>query len=132
MAGWFPGWPGTPFFGGRPVISLPAAPALPAHPGGPAAAASSPLAGLAAYGVPVGQTKAGHAFIQAGEPGESGLMLPPEIPGMPRMPGPPDGGGLFRAVPPVAPFDPGNQVRLLQTRPPQSQPQLLPDEPARG
>ncbi|HWI51849.1 MAG TPA: hypothetical protein VNT01_06895 [Symbiobacteriaceae bacterium] len=125
MAGWFPGWPGPIFAGGRPqvpTVSLPALPMLPVHPGGPEAAAASPLNGLAAYGVPVAQTPAGHAFIQAGGTGEGGIMLPPELPGMPRMPGPPDdlftggpcGGGLFRPVPPVASFDQGNQVRQIQ------------------
>ncbi|HYF92575.1 MAG TPA: hypothetical protein VD969_10010 [Symbiobacteriaceae bacterium] len=125
MAGWFPGWPGPVFAHGRsrvPTVSLPRMPGLPLHPGGPDAAASSPLAGLAAYGVPIAHTPAGHSFIQAAGAADGGIMLPPEIPGVPKMPGPPDelvsggpcGGGLFRPVPHVAPFDPGNQVRTMQ------------------
>lgn len=45
------------------------------------------------------------------------MDMPPEIPGMPRMPGPPPGfmhgapvGGLFQPLVPIHPFDPGNQV----------------------
>jgi len=108
MAGWFPGWPGPIFAGGRPQVPTVSLPALPVFPGNP--------------GVPVAQTQAGHAFIQAGGFGEGGIMLPPELPGMPRMPGPPDdlftggpcGGGLFRPVSPVASFDQGNQVHQIK------------------
>ena len=122
MAGWFPGWPGPVFAGGRAILSLPHMPMLPIHPAGQAAAATSPLSGLAAFGVPVAHTPTGHALIQAVGAAEGGIMLPPQIPGMPQMPGPPDelltggplGGGVFRHVPHVAPFNPGNQVRTMQ------------------
>lgn len=120
----FPGWPGPVYFGGQTHIGGVSMPMLPAHPAGEVAGAVSPLTGLAAYGVPVAQTPTGRAFIQAGgAAGESGgIQLPPEIPGMPPMPGPPGelvmggphGGGLFQAVPPVMPFDPGRQVPQQQ------------------
>ena len=126
MAGWFPGWPGPIFAGGRPripTVTLPVMPHLPMHPGGPAAAAASPLSGLAAYGIPIAQTAGGRFCLQA-PPTEEGpaVMLPPELPGMPGMPTPPDelmtggpvGGGLFRAIAPVAPFSPGNQVGQIK------------------
>lgn len=125
MAGWFPGWPGPVFAGGRtriPTVSIPAMPHMPMHPGGPAAAAASPLSGLAAFGIPITQTPGGMLCLQA-PPTEEGpaVILPPELPGMPGMPTPPDelmnggpvGGGLFRAVTPVAPFNPGSQVGQL-------------------
>ena len=147
MAFAFPGWPGPAFSGGRSNIAgvgLPAFPALPGYPGAPGAAgfgaapgmgmtgapgpgpapgpAASPLAGLAQFGVPVAQTATGQPVIRAGVNGA--LMLPPEIPGMPTMPGPPNGfltggpqtGGLFQPMLPVAPFDAGNQVRHLEQR----------------
>jgi hypothetical protein len=150
----FPGWPGPVFSGGRsniPGVGLPAFPTIPGHPGmpggsmlpggpgtpgmgpgmglgsGPGAApapfaAPSPLAGMAQYGVPVGHTASGQPVIRAGMNGA--IMLPPEIPGMPNMPGPPGGflaggpqaGGLFQPMPPVAPFYAGNQVRHLDQR----------------
>lgn len=107
MAGWFPHMP-----------------MLPVHPGGPAAAAVSPLSGLSAYGVPIAQTPTGQMFIQAGGGAEGAFQLPPDLPGMPPMPSPPDelltggpcGGGLFRPVPPVSPFDPANQVRQMHNQ----------------
>lgn len=103
-------------FSGSPA--LPREPHLPAHPGGPAGAGESPLAGLAAYGIPITQGPGGNLILQAGRSGQGGSMLPPEIPGMPKMPGPPAemmggqaGGGLFQPVSPVAPFSAGNVVR---------------------
>lgn len=115
MAG-APGFPGT-------------APGLPGTAPSPAAGANagppaSPLAGLAQYGVPVGHTASGQPVVHAGINGR--MMLPPQIPGMPQMPGPPMGfmaggpqaGGLFQPMLPVAPFDGGNQVRHLEQRRP--------------
>jgi hypothetical protein len=138
MAFWFPGWPGSVFDGRRgniPNVGLPAFPTMPGSPQTPAgaglpggagatqaggAAAASPLAGLAQYGVPVGMSPGGRPVIRANMNG--GVMLPPEIPGMPKMPGPPGGflgtgqtsGGLFQPIDPVIPFDSGNQVRHYQ------------------
>ncbi|MDB4897868.1 MAG: hypothetical protein JWN15_4130 [Firmicutes bacterium] len=150
MMAMFPGWPGPILSGGRSNIlgvGLPAFPTIPGHPGMPGgpmmpggagtpgmgpgmgpgaaptpAAAPSPLAGMAQYGVPIAQTASGQPVIRAGMNGA--IMLPPEIPGMPSMPGPPGGffaggpqaGGLFQPMPPVAPFYGGNQVRHLEQR----------------
>lgn len=119
MNQWMPGWPGSlSYGGGSGGASMPALPALPHHPGGPAAAASSPLEGLAAYGVPISIGPGGHPVIRAGAGGTPGIGMPPEIPGMPRIPTPPPGflggpesPGLFRYVPPVYPFNPSNQTQ---------------------
>ncbi|HYG59377.1 MAG TPA: hypothetical protein VD902_15045, partial [Symbiobacteriaceae bacterium] len=67
------------------------------------------------------QTPSGQPCIMAGNGGQA-FGLPPEIPGMPRFPGPPEGllgggpvgGGLYQPIAPVAPFDSGNQVRRYQ------------------
>lgn len=132
MNGFFPGWPGPVFHGRRSQIGnvampgLPALPAVPLHPNGaPAAGPAQPaLSGLAAYGVPVTQAPGGQMVVQSiMDPGQ---MMPPQVPGMPQMPGPPDwflngtsggSGGLFQPMLPVAPFDPGNQVGQMQQRP---------------
>lgn len=81
-------------------------PRLPAgfEPAGPA----TPLSGLAAHGVPVGYGPHGSPVLLAGQ--SQGLQLPPNLPGMPRMPGPPRGmfsggldrGGLFGTARPWA------------------------------
>jgi hypothetical protein len=124
MMGGFPGWPGPAYSGTRariPQVALPAMPAFPSVPGQPngqQAGTQSPLQGLAAYGVPVGQTAAGQRVLTAGGMDLTQFM-PPEIAGMPRMPTPPDwmsggtspGGGLFRPIAGVEPFDPSNRVR---------------------
>lgn len=91
---------------------------------GPAAdpAAANPLAGLQAYGVPVGVSPTGQPMVRAGM--ANGFQVPPELPGMPPIPGPPaglfdggmGGGGLFQPVPTVAPFDHGNRVWQLQAQ----------------
>jgi hypothetical protein len=81
----------------------------------------SPLAGLAAYGVPVGHNQAGQPVLQTGG-GDVRQFLPPEIPGMPRMPGPPDwlstgqipGSGLFQPINSIQPFDSRNLVSHYQ------------------
>lgn len=118
MHGWFPGYPGplSPSAG----IAGVALPAMPMLPGGQPLAAPSPLQGLAARGVPVGQTPTGQMMLQSNAGG--GFLRPPEIAGMPAIPAPPDammaggpwGGGLMQPVPPVLPFDHGNMVRQHQ------------------
>ncbi len=126
----FPGWPGPINLrggvggpGGVAMPAAPALPALPAHPGGQAMADSpSPVERLAAYGVPVTQGPNGQMILQAGLGRGPESLLPPEIPGMPQMPPPPEGmlsgepqgGGLFRQAVPVAPFDHRNQVQAWQ------------------
>lgn len=126
---WFPGWPGpVNARSGIGHVPAPASPALPVHPGGGSAAAASPLAGLAAYGVPIALDAQGRPVLQAGAGGME-AMLPPDVPGMPKMPGPPaeflgggpGGGGLFRPMAPIAPFNPGNQVHGLHQRDSQTQ-----------
>jgi hypothetical protein len=127
----YAGWPG-PFNrrGGTGGVRLPAHPGhpgYPAHPGSPAhpgeqaAGGEHPLAGLAAHGVPLGLTASGNPVLRAPNQNE-GFMMPPQIPGMPQMPGPPSGlltggpetSGLFYPTAPVAPFDSANQVRKFQ------------------
>lgn len=110
----FPGYPGpiNPRQRGMGQVPMPALPAVPFHPGGQPVGGPHPLAGLAAYGVPIRLSPTGQPVIQTGT---SPDMAPPEIAGMPRMPGP-AGGGLFQPMMPVTPFDHGNQVRGLQGR----------------
>jgi hypothetical protein len=128
MMSMFPGWPGPVFSGGRsniPGVGLPAFPTIPGHPGMPGGSmlpGGPGISGMAQYGVPIAQTATGQPVIRAGMNGA--VMLPPEIAGMPNMPGPPGGflggrpqaGGLFQPMPPVAPFYGGNQVRQLEQR----------------
>jgi hypothetical protein len=117
--------------GGRSLI---APVALPSHPGaapGAGGPQAHPLSGLAAYGVPIHQTAHGSAVVQGGMAG-SGFAMPPNVPGMPQMPGPPDGlfsggvpgGGLFQPMRPAAGFDPTNQVSQLQQSQSVVQPQV--------
>lgn len=109
----FPGYPGPVNprqRGGIGQVATPALPATPLHPGGQQVGGPHPLAGLASYGVPIGLSPTGQPIIQTGMgPG----MAPPEFAGMPMMPSPAPGGGLFQPMTPVAPFDHGNQVRSL-------------------
>lgn len=124
MAYWFPGYPGPLMTGRNPAVRSVAPPMPPmvySPEAGPAYASGAPgvAEAMAAYGVPLVQLPTGQIVLQAqtGENG-GGMHLPPELPGMPVMPGPPDGlltggpqgGGLFQPLPPVAPFNPGNQV----------------------
>lgn len=112
-----PHYPVTP--GGQPS-SFPMH-GTPANPMGMPVAAG-PLAGLQAYGVPVGYTPAGWPMLQTAMANAAGFQLPPNVPGMPQIPGPPEGlfnggmgaGALFQPVAPVTPFDQGDQVRQLQ------------------
>ncbi|HLN62321.1 MAG TPA: hypothetical protein VK464_12280 [Symbiobacteriaceae bacterium] len=133
MLGWFPGYPGplSPS-GGIGGVALPAMPMLP---GGQPLTTTPPLHGLAARGVPVGQTPTGQAVLQSSA--ASGFIRPPEIAGMPGMPalpeammaGGPWGGGLMQPVQPVLPFDHGNMVRQHQVgewNPAQMSPSLAP------
>lgn len=121
--------------------ALPQFPVYPTMPGRPGAPVANPgsmagfagegwqpqgqggsLAGLQAHGVPVGYTPGGRPMVRAGMAQDQGFNLPPNLPGMPHMPGPPSGmfdggvggGGLFRPMAAVAPFDSGNQVRHLK------------------
>jgi len=105
----FPGWPGPIYPNRRPGIPDVALPALPAYPsnGAPMAAGAPPLAGMAAYGVPIVYSPDGRPVLRSGTPGGS-LNMPPDLPGMPRMPPPPDQlftgpqtSGLFQPVPPL-------------------------------
>jgi hypothetical protein len=116
----FPGYPGP--LDARTGLAPVTLPVVPLHPGGQPVGGPSPLSGLAARGVPVGQTPAGQCLLCTNTDGGASFMLPPEIPGMPGMPTPPNGmlyggpqgGGLFQPMAPVAPFDMGNQVRQYQ------------------
>ncbi len=118
-----PGFPATPWSnpgamqaygpGPGPTQAYGPGPAMPATEG-------TPLSGLAAHGVPVGYSPSGTPMLMAGQAGQ--LQMPPDIAGMPKMPGPPEGwlsgdvagGGLFRPTSGVAPFDPSNLVRQYQ------------------
>lgn len=94
-----------------------------------------PLSGLAAYGVPVGYTPSGTPMVRAGQANQA-LQLPPDLPGMPRMPGPHPGlfgggienGGLFRPATPVVPFDFSNQVQRLQEQERRAKQQSIPQQ----
>gem|GEM_PF-4588343 len=97
--GWSSGHVGrVPFMPPAPLHPvLPAYPALPGRPvtpgtfpgsGAPGVAANSPLVGLTAYGVPVGYAPSGTPRLVTGQPDQ--WQSPPDLPGMPQMPGPPD------------------------------------------
>lgn len=149
MQNMFPGWPGpiNPNGPGVGGIAYPANPAVPRGPiypgpgqqafgqpfggGAPGAgqalpgqsAATGPLAGLAAHGVPVGYNQSGQPVVMAGMANQ-GMQSPPNLPGMPHMPGPPSGlfdggmgaGGLFQNTAPVMPFNANNLVQQLRTQ----------------
>jgi hypothetical protein len=113
----------TPF--GKGAMPWGAAPAM-GQAYAPPAAAGGPLAGLQQFGVPVSYTPGGNPMVQANA--AQGFQMPPDLPGMPRMPGPPDGfftggmaggGGFFQPIAAVAPFDPANQVQQFQQQYPQ-------------
>lgn len=132
----FPGWPG-PVFGGRqhgiapvqpPAFPMTAPSRPPGHPPGPygappphappatahVAQTPPPPGGLAAYGVPVSRTGGGRPVIYTPQRDVNAPPVPPDLPGMPKMPSPqnwfPQTGGLFEPVSPVPPFNHGNQV----------------------
>lgn len=127
MAYWFPGWPG-PLLNGRQAgvrgVTPPAPPMVYSPEAGPAYASGTPgmAEAMAAYGVPLVQLPTGQIVLQAQTGDDGGIHLPPDLPGMPAMPKPPDGlftggpqgGGLFQPLSPVTPFNPGNQVSHLQ------------------
>lgn len=110
----FPGYPGPIMVGNRTGI----APVM------PPAVAGLPQAGGGGLPNTTGLPDHLVRFMEnaragriAPPQGGGGMAFPPDIPGMPKMPGPPPGmlggalgGGLFQPLPPVRPFDSANQV----------------------